>query len=395
MKYTISDYLGKNWQFDDLNDLRIFLEDELVVYEEKATGILNSPISKLKQAINQIDNHKNQIANSAGNALSQQISNFQRSFLNLSNANWIWSGQPSFQKYLEARKISPGAGQAFLHVLKNSTNASINNYDSLRGYILGYEYEMQGKSEITQRQKSEESSYERLRERLDTKTNEIVSFAGDKKSEVEEIVNKFNDDVKQAQDDRDREFKELNDKIEKNFDTLIEKKTKELENLEHTYHEKLRLEKPAEYWGKRAKNYRNVAFVWGTLLAFLLIVGVYIGLYFFNHWLAAKEIGLKLDTFQGAIIFASIIGLYGYLIRLFSKMTLSSFHLQNDAKEREQLTYVYLALTNDSNAVTEESRNIVLQALFSRADYGLLGRDSSPVMPSSINELINLIKNRL
>lgn len=73
-------------------------------------------------------------------------------------------------------------------------------------------------------------------------------------------------------------------------------------------------------------------------------------------------------------------------------MTLSSFHLQNDAKEREQLTYVYLALTNDSNAVTEESRNIVLQALFSRADYGLLGRDSSPVMPSSINELINLIK---
>lgn len=392
MKYTISDYLGKNWQFDDLNDLRIFLEDELVVYEEKATGILDSPISKLKQAINQIDNHKNQIANSAGNALSQQISNFQRSFLNLSNANWIWSGQPSFQKYLEAHKISPGAGQAFLHVLKNQTNVSINNYDSLRGYILAYEYEMQGKSELTQRQVSEASSYEGLRKRLDTKTSEIVNFANTKKAQVEEIVNKFNDDVKQAQDDRDREFKELNDKIEKNFDTLIEKKTKELENLEHTYHEKLRLEKPAEYWGKRAKNYRNVAFVWGTLLAFMLIVGVYIGLYFFNHWLAAKEIGLKLDTLQGAIIFASIIGLYGYLIRLFSKMTLSSFHLQNDAKEREQLTYVYLALTNDSNAVTEESRNIVLQALFSRADYGLLGRDSSPVMPSSINELINLIK---
>lgn len=150
----------------------------------------------------------------------------------------------------------------------------------MRGYILGYEYEMQGKSEITQRQKSEESSYERLRERLDTKTSEIVNFADTKKAQVEEIVNKFNDDVKQAQDDRDREFKELNDKIENNFDTLIEKKTKELENLEHTYQEKIRLEKPAKYWGDRANSYRTAAYIWGIVLVLSLIVGVIIGLYF-------------------------------------------------------------------------------------------------------------------
>ncbi|GAE48464.1 hypothetical protein JCM21738_5611 [Mesobacillus boroniphilus JCM 21738] len=47
-----------------------------------------------------------------------------------------------------------------------------------------------------------------------------------------------------------------------------------------------------------------------------------------------------------------------------------------------QLTHLYLALINE-NAITTEERSIVLQALFSRADTGLLKGDSSPTIPDS------------
>ncbi len=68
-------------------------------------------------------------------------------------------------------------------------------------------------------------------------------------------------------------------------------------------------------------------------------------------------------------------------------MVFSSFHLQRDAEEREQLTHVYLALTHEKDELDVEARNIILQALFSRADTGLLGGDSGPTMPG-INEML-------
>lgn len=83
---------------------------------------------------------------------------------------------------------------------------------------------------------------------------------------------------------------------------------------------------------------------------------------------------------RGIIILATIISFGAYLIRLFVKMTLSSFHLERDSEEREQLTHVYLALVNE-NKIDKSERDFILQSLFSRADTGLLGNDSGPTMP--------------
>lgn len=65
---------------------------------------------------------------------------------------------------------------------------------------------------------------------------------------------------------------------------------------------------------------------------------------------------------------------------MLSRLAFSSFHLQRDAEERQQLTYVYLALSNETHA-DEESGKIILQALFSRAETGLLASESEPTMP--------------
>lgn len=100
--------------------------------------------------------------------------------------------------------------------------------------------------------------------------------------------------------------------------------------------------------------------------------------------------GIELHSLQGAVIFATILTIYAFLVKSISKMVFSSFHLQRDAEEREQLTHVYLALSNENGAIDEDSRKIVLQALFSRADSGLLHKDSSPTMPGMITDFVKV-----
>lgn len=52
-------------------------------------------------------------------------------------------------------------------------------------------------------------------------------------------------------------------------------------------------------------------------------------------------------------------------------MAFSSFHLGRDAKEREQLTLVYLALSKGGD-VTKHERELVINSIFSRSDTGLI-----------------------
>ncbi len=79
-----------------------------------------------------------------------------------------------------------------------------------------------------------------------------------------------------------------------------------------------------------------------------------------------------------------------YLLRLFVKLSLSSFHLARDANERYQLTHQYLALLQEK-AIDDKSRDILLQSLFSRAETGLLKGDSSPTLPDGV--LSQVLKN--
>ena len=75
------------------------------------------------------------------------------------------------------------------------------------------------------------------------------------------------------------------------------------------------------------------------------------------------------------------------MLRLFVKMTMSSFHLSRDAKERNNLTYFYLALI-ENKAVSKKERALILNSLFSRLDTGLLKGDSSPTMSGNVTELV-------
>lgn len=198
----------------------------------------------------------------------------------------------------------------------------------------------------------------------------------DQEARLKDIVSQTNQHMSKLHDDCSLYFKER------------ESMCSDLENL---YREKLRLEAPAEYWKELDAQYSKAEWIWFTI-SVLLAIGIiatlictlqYIPNLFSknSHWI---------DIFKNSAIITVITSISVYILRLFVKMTTSSFHLSRDAKERNKLTYFYLSLI-EKKAVTEKERAIILNSLFSRADTGLLKGDSAPTMSGNITDLANQI----
>ena len=162
--------------------------------------------------------------------------------------------------------------------------------------------------------------------------------------------------------------------------------------LEDTYTKLLQLKGPAEYWDELAKSYRSRGWwllgvvgligvvVFGSLLALLFDCDK---LPLLNH--------VKFDaaTVRASLIFVVLTSVAGYLLHLFTRLSISSFHLARDYRERFQLTRVYLALIKDGDIQNEEStRQLILQSIFSRSDTGLLKGDHALTMPVALGDVV-------
>lgn len=175
---------------------------------------------------------------------------------------------------------------------------------------------------------------------------------------------------------------------EERINTFLLEKQAALSNLEETYENKLRLSKPAEYWESLSTEYRkkgNKWLIYSVFLSFVIVVGLAIYIV-----LAPNIFNNDGDWYlmiKNAALLTVITSISIYLLRILVKMAMSSYHLERDAKEREQLAYFYLSLINQTG-ITDKERGIVLNALFSRSDTGLLKGDSSPVMSASISDII-------
>ena len=169
-------------------------------------------------------------------------------------------------------------------------------------------------------------------------------------------------------------------------------KDKRCAELESLYTEKLRLKAPAEYWQALEKEYARKGGWWlaaSIILAVLVIVGLIALLAYLpnmftedSHWF---------DIFKNSAIVTIVASVAIYILHLFVKLGTSAIHLSRDAKERNKLTYFYLALI-EGKAVTEKERAIILNSLFSRSDTGLLKGDSAPTMSATLADLVERIQ---
>lgn len=260
-----------------------------------------------------------------------------------------------------------------------------NNKQDFIGSLLAYEFDSKENSELANRINSEKKSIKQLRSDFQNQINQT-------ETQLMEHLTKSSNDYKDYVSliDKLKEEKEIlvNAWFENsqndfnNFDT--DSKTK-ISELEKTYEEKLRLEKPAEYWSKRAEKLKNEgwkAIKWLIGLVAFACITLYLLLWLTPEGMLLSFIKGDAQAIKWSIIYVTFISFLAFGIRALNKVAFSSFHLARDSEEREQLTYVYLSLKKDS-AIEEKDRILILQSLFSRAETGLLKDESGPTMPSN------------
>ncbi len=174
-------------------------------------------------------------------------------------------------------------------------------------------------------------------------------------------------------------FEDTSDKM----DNFILNHSNELSNLEKTYEEKLKIEKPAEFMLEQANKYKKSFYLWclaivilSSILLILLAFIISPSISFNDKLVTINVLSKDMPVYSSVIILA-MISLVIYVLRIFIKMAISSKHLMEEYKQKYSLTYFYLSLVNNGNIEDEQSRNIILTSLFTKADTGLIKNDSS------------------
>lgn len=268
-------------------------------------------------------------------------------------------------------------------------NGSINNIASKQyfiGYMLAYEFSNSINSKVVLRSEAEAKSLEKIRNEYQTKIIDAEKELVDYISQAHQKFIESSTAIDFLSKEKEEELTTLYKKIEKEHNEFKTKSASEITKLEKLYQEKLKLEAPATYWRLRAKQLRFEGYWWlGALVVCVAItVGILIS---FLNGLSTNEFESIFDntakSVKWSVALVTIISFLAFAIRTFSKLTFSSFHLVRDAEEREQLTYVYLALQKEAK-IDPTERHLIMQSLFSRADTGLLKDDASPTMPGNI-----------
>ncbi len=161
---------------------------------------------------------------------------------------------------------------------------------------------------------------------------------------------------------------------------LLSENQIEFDKLIKRYRDQLALEAPIAYWKKMQESYEKKRRIWAGLVIAILssFIGGGISLIYYPPEYLLKPLtdpgGVRLS-----LITLTIVSLGIFSITTAVRFATSATHLARDAKEREQLTMVYLAL-REKGDISEDERKIVFNSLFARAETGLLKGDGTPAM---------------
>lgn len=398
VEFVLVDREGTEREFQTLTSLDKFLTDEIEAWSLFQNGIVNPQSQFGKNIITRLTGAKKLLhkyidlisaepknerqIQQAINQLNAQLSSLKSHWLN-SNSSML----PFLKEAINSSK-NPHAEQAFISYVFSNT-ITISNKDQFIGTLKAYESQ-QSEHSLNDEIENKEKQFERLFNNLSMEKTKLVEDVFQTKKDFSKWDKKSKIVWDEWLDQVNEHFINENKNKDKVYSELIESSEQKLNNLRNTYEAHLKLESPAKYWGDMAKKYGDNAYFGIACLFILVGIGLVGFFHFYSYYLQGQDLSVKLDTVKGLILFGTGAAIYTYLIRIASKLTFSSFHLHRDAQEREQLTYFYLALIKEG-AIDDESRDIVLQSLFSRTETGLLGNDSSPTMPMA--DLIKGMRN--
>ena len=216
---------------------------------------------------------------------------------------------------------------------------------------------------------------------------ECIASIGRNTNELNENYAKLNQKYTISCHEHDVRLKD----IAKQVDEFFTEKDRRATDLEKTYAAKLSLSKPAEYWERMAQSYDKKGKTWLgvsiTIAAITIAMRVCV-LIFASDIFYDTTNWLNLVKNSALITVSASIAIY--IMRICVKMTMSSFHLSRDAEERHQLAGFYLCLISEK-AVSDKERAIIINALFSRSETGLLHGESAPIMSADVSSILSIM----
>lgn len=199
--------------------------------------------------------------------------------------------------------------------------------------------------------------------------NQLSSEANEKYSEIVKFSEEQYSKIKQEVDAKSLELIEFQDKL----NAWQADKQAKLSDLEETYNIKLSFEEPEKLWNKRANEYRTKAKYWSIglgVFSTLMIIAAS-GLVFMLY---QYPIGItsKIPFISQSFIFISVISFLIYIIRVLIKIVMSNHHIATEYEQKAALTRFYQSLTYSGINIDKDERLIIVSALFSRVETGLI-----------------------
>ena len=208
-------------------------------------------------------------------------------------------------------------------------------------------------------------------------TNKLHEISDDSDRQYREITSFTEDKHNKIQQQFDEKVSELND-FQTSLNEWQKEKHDKLSDLEETYKNKLSLEAPEQLWNERAIEHRKQARNWTIVLIisvfFLLFASVKLvdAMHAYSTNIV-KEIPFISESF----ILISVISFFIYIIRVLIKIVMSNHHLATEYKQKAALTRFYQSLTYAGTDIAKEERLLIINALFSRVETGLVKTDNT------------------
>ena len=217
------------------------------------------------------------------------------------------------------------------------------------------------------------------------KLEQLLQEAGENQQEITHFIEEKR---KEVQDQVDKNIAEMNDYKSK-VDDWEAKKHESLNTLEETYRNKLQLEAPENLWNYRSKKYRKRANCWTIGLCVVAIILLFVVNWFVNSLHEfPKGITKKVPFLSQQVLFIGVISFFVYIIRVIVKIVMSNHHIATEYEQKAALTRFYQALTYDEIEVNDNEKLIIMSALFSKVDTGLIKTSESVDLDSVLSLIV-------
>ena len=260
--------------------------------------------------------------------------------------------------YIQLNKNELQAGQLF------SSTRSWEYYPALyfiKNELINNKFNVSEIKENIIKPASEE--LDNIYDNANKKFREITAFVDDKYSTVKDS------------------FDEIKTKIDSQITEIKEWKTKELEefkNLKKAYIAHLSLEAPERLWNQRSNDHKIKTINWTIVLISVVLILIGFSTCFIKN-IHEYSIGIirEVPFLSESFILISVISFFIYIIRILVKIVMSHHHLYVEYEQKAAMTRFYQALIKADTKINEQEKIIIINALFSKVDSGLVKTDGS------------------